>query len=108
MRYAWMIAVLLVAGFTGCDSTPRLDCSNQETFETSLQAVGESLPDAQKGEFGLALMQVTARTEIPNLFKSALEGQNPLARPPVEMFQSVHGLTGRQVIAKAKALREGK
>lgn len=107
MRKNLAIALFLLVGLVGCEMAPRLDCSNQAAFEKSLQAVGESLPDSEKAEFGLAMMQVTARNEIPNLFKAALHGQNPLSKQPAEMFKSVHGLTGRQVIAKAKAMREG-
>ena len=86
---ALALAVILAAG---CGGEPRLDGSSQPAFDQSVQQVRKSLPEARQEEFGEAMVKIALKS---GAISTAGVDEGRLRR-------EVDGLTGRQVIARAK------
>ncbi len=91
--------VVLFALLTGCGGPARLDGSNQEAYEASLDAVRAELDASQLKEFDKALGRVSL-SKIGSLADAVRDPDGTLAK----VRDSMDGMTGEEVIAAAKNL----
>jgi hypothetical protein len=100
----WQIFMAMAAAFLllGCGQ-PTIDASSDESFQSSVAKVRESLPSEQRGAFDDALhLIVFSRID----FKSILtEGRAGIGKLEGEVKEAIHGKTGGQIIAEANRIR---
>lgn len=97
-----IIAGLLLAFcLVGC-SDPRLDASNEQAFEASLEKVVAELDENQRRVFTEALMMVMLSGITQDDLAAVERGDtSELASP----FRTLDGLTADEVVARAEQLR---
>ena len=98
MKLKLFIFGLIVVSLVGC-SKPTVDASSDETMETSIVKVWESLPVDKQAQFDEAI-QLLVYKQI--YFKSPDEA----AKFERKRKDSVHGKTGEQIIAAAAQIIE--
>lgn len=103
MRGTAPALLVCLACVVGCDK-PRIDASSEHTVKASLAEVRTSLPEAKRKAFDGAI-QIVLLDKL-SLRGAVLEdGQPAVAETDEEIWASVHGKTGDQVIAAAAELR---
>jgi hypothetical protein len=96
-----MSAVVLLALFlVGCGTqTPTLDTTNEETLQTSMKAMRETLPEEEAAQFATAIGKFGVKYMLPMAAKADAEKKEiNLADALIDL----HGLTAQQIIEKAK------
>ena len=95
-----LIALVLLAG---CGSEPtRIDCTTEETFDTTMQTVISELSREQKGELARLVLERSLADYATSRFikKQTFSAEH---RPATNvLYSDFDGLTGEQVIAHLK------
>lgn len=99
-----MAGLLLAVLLAGC-SDPRLDASNEQAFEASLEQVIAKLDESQRRVFTEALMMVMLAGITQDDLAAVERGDTSELTSP---FRTLDGLTADEVIARAEQLRAGR
>tara|TARA_Y100000389_G_C17314648_1_gene439804 strand:+ start:105 stop:410 length:306 start_codon:yes stop_codon:yes gene_type:complete len=69
------LAAISAIGFVGCSSTPTIDCSNEESYNSSIQSMIESLKgdEEKQQQLGAAFVMLSMRAAFDNSSKSPEE-----------------------------------
>ena len=81
-------------------SDPKIDMTSQQTLQTSLQAIAQTLDDTQKQEFANAL-QIVVNAEAVKLTAAKATQEQAAA----SFKQLLDGKTAKEIIAQAKAIK---
>lgn len=104
IRTAVSVAIV-IAGMAGCkggiSQPPTIDATSDQTMESSLHTVRESMPDAEKQKFDEAYKLVVASgLDMKQLFTGGIDE----AGLKQSFKNKVHGKTGAEIIASAEQL----
>jgi len=96
------MACLMVIGlFSSCkESGPTLDCSNAESYNTSIETMKETLSDEDKATFDAAIMIIT----MSKIAELSNDGNPPEGDPEdlaMEMLEDYCGKSAKSIISKA-------
>lgn len=94
LLWVMMAGLLLMA----CNIEPKIDMSTDKKAETSMKKVYDALPKEDQERFEGALVIITMQYAFKKAFLGGLEDGDEWRK---ELF---HGLTGKQVIAKAEEI----
>jgi hypothetical protein len=95
----------LVLAFTttlsGCDSSPRLDTTSDETMTASLEKMSAPLQPPQRAELTRSIAVLVAPRLAEASKPSPYDPDSP-QRSQAELLRPYDGLTAEQIIAKAR------
>jgi ABC-type glycerol-3-phosphate transport system substrate-binding protein len=95
MRNSYLFIALLLAALlvAACSSTPTLDASSKEAFQTSLQVMLQDLPEKEQEQLTATLMLLGMR--------SAFQGKKD-----TEMYAEYDGWTAEQLLDEGRRIGE--
>lgn len=97
-----LIVFLVVFGF-GC-SQPRIDATNDQTLEESVERVRESLPESQREEFDVAIA-VVSMSQLVNI-GGIIAGTVDEEELEKNMRKALHGKTGKEILARSAQIKK--
>ena len=100
-----LLGFVLAVGVSGCGmSGPTLDTTNDETLKTSIEEMNATLSNAEQQQLSEAMLVLTMAHAMQN--DTAGGGQKSPLAAMQNAVKSLHGMTAKQIIAKAQATRE--
>jgi hypothetical protein len=103
-----LIAGVIVLGLVFRDrlSQPRLDTSSKAAFDASLLRLNSKLDEEEQQVLRAAIATMASEEAMKELLKQdADEDESQAPRDVKKLFESIDGLTAREIIALARAKR---
>jgi hypothetical protein len=94
-------AVALALALCGCDSSPRLDTSTDETLMSSIAKMNDGLTAAEREELTKSIATLVAPRLAERTKQSRFEPDSARGSQ-AELLRPYDGWTARQIIARAK------
>ncbi|GEA08533.1 hypothetical protein KUL42_32940 [Alteromonas sp. KUL42] len=106
-----IIIACLVLAITGCFGPPKFDSSNQDSAKKSASKIIDTLPEAEKEEFGKALLYFSMGGELgfKSLMKAAFVSKSDdVSREAIltDNLKVIDGLTGQQILEMYRVRQE--
>lgn len=106
-----IIIACLVLAITGCFGPPKFDSSNQDSAKKSASKIINTLPEAEKEEFGKALLYFSMGGEsgFKSLMKPAFVSKSDdVSREAIltDNLKVIDGLTGQQILEMYRVRQE--
>ena len=99
-HWIWIGCLLL---FTGCDSSPRIDGSNPTALQDSLDVIRGELSEKELEEFEYGVSAIRSSADQLGGGLGAIGGSSDSDK---RFMDRIDGMTGNQVIAEGRRLRE--
>jgi hypothetical protein len=100
----WIAALVCLAA-VGCTGEPRLDTTSEETFNASVEKIGQKLDDAGKKQLAEDMATITmtgAMKAVGQVFSN--ENAKGASTAP-DVMKDLNGLTASQLHSKAEEIR---
>ncbi len=101
-----VLALALTFAPSGCAGEPRLDATTEATLRASVRRMGVGLAPAERAEFMTSMMTLTVVPTMERAVQDLFSGDAAPDPSASALMRPLHGLTVRQINAKAAAWRE--
>lgn len=99
-QWIWIACLFL---FAGCDSSARIDGSNPTALQDSLEVIRGELSEEQLEEFDYGVSAIRSSADQLGGGMGAIGGSSDSNK---RFMDRIDGMTGAQVIAEGRRLRE--